>query len=254
MRVLEPIWATKTETASRVRGRIETVLDWAAARGYRGSENPARWRGHIDKLLPSQRKIAKVQHHPALPFTAMPTFMRLLRARGGAGAGALALEFTILTAARTGETIGCVWPELDLVTKVWTVPPERMKAGNLHRIPLCGRAVEILDGLDRSSSFVFGSGAKPMSNMTMSAVLKRMDRDDLTVHGFRSAFRDWAGETTEFPNELVEMALAHTIKDKAEAAYRRGDMLERRRVLMDAWAAFCGSAATAGQPLKLNGN
>jgi integrase len=239
LKAVEPIWTTKSETASRVRGRIEAVLDWAAARGYRGPDNPARWRGHLDKVLPPIRKIAKVQHHPALPYKDIPAFMDNLRKRDGISARAL--EFTILTAARTGEVIGAKWDEIDDNKKVWTVPADRMKAGVEHQVPLSDHAIALLKGIPKDSDFIF-VGMKPtegLSNMSMLATLKRMDRSDLTTHGFRSTFRDWAAETTEFPNELVEMALAHTIRNKAEAAYRRGNLLERRRVLMDVWSAYC---------------
>lgn len=241
MSILEPIWPTKTETASRVRGRIESILDWAAARKYRNSENPARLRGHLDYLLPPRRKVAKVQHHPALPYKGIPAFMADLRSREGIGG--LALEFTILTAARTGETLGAKWDEIDIENKVWIVPDERMKARVEHHVPLSDRAVEILKSLSTDTEFVFpGNGDNnPLSSMSLLAVLKRMDRSDITTHGFRSTFRDWAAETTDFPNEVVEMALAHTIKNKAEAAYRRGNMLDRRRILMDAWDKYCSS-------------
>jgi integrase len=239
LKVVEPIWTTKTETASRVRGRIEAVLDWAAAREYRDSDNPARWRGHLDKVLPPTRKVAKVRHHPALPYKDIPAFMADLRQRDSISARAL--EFTILTAARTGEVVGAKWDEIDDDNKVWTVPADRMKAGVEHQVPLSDRALAILKDIPRDGDFIF-VGMKPtegLSNMSMLAMLKRMDRTDLTTHGFRSTFRDWAAETTEFPNELVEMALAHTIRNKAEAAYRRGNLLERRRVLMDGWSDFC---------------
>jgi integrase len=239
LKVLEPIWTAKTETASRVRGRIEAVLDWAAVQKYRSSDNPARWRGHLDKALPAPRKVAKVTHHAALPYADIPAFMKALRGREGMGA--IALEFAILTAARTGEVIGAKWDEFNLEGKVWTVPKERMKTGAEHRVPLSPRCIEILEALPHISDYVFpGNKAdKPLSNMTLLATLSRMDRDDLTTHGFRSTFRDWAAETTEYPNEVVEMALAHTIKNQAEAAYRRGDMLERRRGLMDDWDTYC---------------
>lgn len=243
--ILKPIWSLKTETASRVRGRIEAVLDWAAAHKYRSAENPARWRGHLNKILPAMRKVAKVQHHPALPYRDMPTFMTDLRSRDGMATKAL--EFTILTAARTGETIGAQWNEFDLTEKVWSIPAIRMKAAVEHRVPLSDRAIEILTALDQKTDYIFPGQAidKPLSNMAMLALLKRMNRSDLTVHGFRSTFRDWAAETTEYPNELVEMALAHTIRNKAEAAYRRGKMLERRRALMEAWSLFANQKASS---------
>lgn len=239
LEIIKPIWASKTETASRVRGRIEAVLDWATAHKYRSAENPARWRGHLDKVLPAIRKVAKVQHHPALPYRDIRKFMADLQGREGTAAKAL--EFTILTAARTGEAIGAKWDEIDFEKKIWTIPAERMKAGAEHQVPLSDDAVEILTALDQDTDYIFPGQEidKPLSNMAMLAVLKRMNRSDLTVHGFRSTFRDWAAETTDYPNELVEMALAHTIRNKAEAAYRRGNMLERRRALMQIWANHC---------------
>jgi integrase len=247
-KVVEPLWSLKTETASRVRGRIEAVLDWAAARGYRASENPARWRGHFDKLLPARRKVAKVMHHPALPYGDIPIFMEDLRKQEGIRARAL--EFTILTAARTGETIGAKWTEIDLVNKTWFVPGNRMKAGAEHRVPLSARAIEILERLPRSWSNVFPSEkpGKLLSNVAMLDLMPRMKWLNLTTHGFRSTFRDWAAEMTEFPNELVEMALAHTIVNQTQTAYRRGNMLERRRALMAAWDAYC-AATVRDQPM-----
>jgi integrase len=247
MKVIEPIWSEKPETANRLRGRIETVLDWATVRGYRQGENPARWRGHLDKLLPARSKVRKTRHHSALPYAELPDFMIKLRAQDGIAAQAL--EFTILTAARTGETIRAKRSEIDTKNKIWIVPDERMKAGKEHRVPLSDRAIEILesvgdDGSD-GESFVFpGRGlGEPLSNMAMLKLLQRMGRDDLTVHGFRSTFRDWAAEKTNFPNEVIEMALAHAIDDKTEAAYRRGDLYEKRRRLVDAWANYCGEPA-----------
>ncbi|MCJ2067708.1 integrase arm-type DNA-binding domain-containing protein [Methylobacterium sp. J-030] len=240
MRAIEPIWGDKTETATRVRGRIEAVLDWAATRGYRQGENPARWRGHLQNLLPKRSKVQRVEHHAALPFTEISDFVRLLRAQ--AGTSSLALEFTILTAARTGEVIGATWDEIDLAERTWTVPAERMKGGREHRVPLCDRAVVILKSFRvLGDRYVFPGGkrGKPLSNMAMLELLKRMGRPDLTVHGFRSTFRDWAAETTHFPNEMVEMALAHIIENRVEAAYRRGDLFAKRRELMSEWADAC---------------
>ena len=241
MGVLEPIWTEKPETASRVRGRIETVLDWAAARKYRGGENPARWRGHLDKLLPARSKVAKVKHHPALPYVEIAGFMTALQAMEGISPRAL--EICILTATRTSETVEARWPEFDLDNKMWTIPAERMKAGKEHRVPLSDRAVEILKALpqDDESDFVFigDKKGKSLSNMALLMTLRRMERSDLTTHGFRSTFRDWAAEQTAYPNEMVEMALAHTVSNKTEAAYRRGDMLEKRRRLMKDWASYC---------------
>jgi len=245
-KILDPIWSTKTETASRVRGRIENVLDWAAARGYRKGENPARWRGHLDKVFPARAKVQKVEHHSALPYSEIASFIAELQKRQGIAARAL--EFTILTSARTSEVIGARRSEFDLAAKIWTIPGDRMKAGREHRVPLSVRAMAILkavgihsgDDLD-PSAIVFADPPNrvALSTNAMLALLGRLKRKDLTVHGFRSTFRDWAAETTNTPNEVVEMALAHTVKNKAEAAYRRGDLLAKRTVLMEAWAKFC---------------
>jgi integrase len=240
-KVLDPIWSTKNETASRIRGRIETVLDWAKTRGHREGENPARWKGHLQHTLPARRKVARVQHHAALPFDEIALFMERLRAM--AGVSARALEFAILTAARTGETLGAGWSEIDLVSKVWTVPASRMKAGREHRVPLSDGAMRILRDLSAGSSgaFVFASSddEKPLSNMALLMTLRRVKRSDLTVHGFRSTFRDWAAECTNCSGEVAEAALAHAVGDKVEAAYRRGDLFQKRRELMNAWAAYC---------------
>lgn len=247
LKVLEPIWKEKPETAGRVRGRVEMVLDWAAARGYRRGDNPARWRGHLDKLLPARSKVRRVEHHPALPYVELPAFVALVRLQDGMAARAL--EFAILTAARTSEVVGARWGEVDLEAKVWTVPGIRMKAGKDHRAPLAPRALEILAALPREGEFVF-PGAKaraPLSNMSMLALLKRMGRGDLTVHGFRSTFRDWAAERTAYPREVAEMALAHAVSDKVEAAYRRGDLFAKRVRLMADWAKFCAAPAGGGK-------
>lgn len=248
LKVLEPIWATKPETATRVRGRIEAILDWATVRGYRKGDNPARWRGHLDQTLPARAKVAKVEHHAALPYGELGGFVASLRQQEGTAA--LALEFAILTAARTGEVIGATWAEIDVAGKVWTLPAERMKAGKEHRVPLGARAVEIVEDMKKlagadapANGFVF-PGAKrgrPLSNMAFLMLLRRMGRDDLTAHGFRSTFRDWAAERTSFPAEVAEMALAHAVGDKVEAAYRRGDLVEKRRRLMVEWAKFCAT-------------
>jgi integrase len=247
MKALEPIWHTKPETASRLRGRIEAVLDWATVRSYRNGENPARWRGHLDKLLPARSKVHKVKHYPALPYDEMADFMTALRTQEGIAARAL--EFLILTAARTGEVINAPWDEVDLDGKLWVVSAARMKAGREHRVPLSAAAMAILEQMKeiREGAFVFSGGkkGKPLSNMAMLAVLKRMGRGNLTAHGFRSTFRDWAAECTNFPREVVEMALAHTIESKVEAAYRRGDLFQKRRRLREAWARFCGGAKLA---------
>jgi integrase len=246
MRVLEPIWTTKTETASRLRGRIESVLDWARVRGYRDGENPARWRGHLDHLLPERGKVAKVDHHAALPYREMANFMTQLRQQSGVSP--LALEFAILTAARTGEVIGANWGEIDLNEGLWTIPAARMKAAKEHRVPLSQPATVLIHKLSemRTSAFVFpgGRAGKPLSNMALLTTLRRMGRGDLTAHGFRSTFRDWAAERTTFPAEVAEQALAHSLPSKVEAAYRRGDLFEKRRHLMDAWGNYCETKET----------
>ena len=239
LKVIEPIWITKPETASRIRQRIEVVWDWAQARKYVEGENPARLRGHLDKILAKTAKIKRVRHHAALPYKQIATFITKLRDRKGSSA--LALEFMILTAARTGEVRGAKWQEIDLSTKVWTIPADRMKAGKEHRVPLCSRVIQILNSMKSNRNpdeFVFpgwkaGTG---LSDGAMLALLRKMGLGPYTPHGFRSTFRDWAAEEAhQFSNETVELALAHTIKNQAEAAYRRGDQLERRRELMSAW-------------------
>lgn len=242
LEVLKPIWLSKPETASRVRGRIERVLDAAKVKGLRSGENPARGRGHLDLLLPKRSKTS-VKHHAALPFAEIAKFMEELRQRPAVAARAL--ELTILTAARSGETRGMTWAEVDLEKKIWTVPASRMKAGVIHEVPLSDPAVAILQALKANTvkpdDFVFPAprgGA--LSDMALSQLLKRMDCKTITVHGFRSTFRDWAGEKTEFGREEVEMALAHTVASSVERAYRRGRALEKRSKLMAAWASFCG--------------
>jgi integrase len=240
--VLEPIWPTKTETASRVRSRIEAVLDWAAVRKLRTGDNPARWKGNLQHVLPARSRLAKPQHHAALPYAEIPHFMASLRKREGVAARAL--ELTILPAARTGEVVGARWDEIDLTARTWTVPGNRMKAGREHRVPLSDEAVDILKALPREKSnpYVFiGPRAGGLSNMAMAAVLRRMDYVDITVHGFRSTFRDWTAESTAFPNHVVEMALAHTVGNKVEAAYRRGDLFEKRRKLLSEWTRYCAT-------------
>lgn len=239
LQIIEPIWREKAETASRVRGRIETVLDAAKARGYRGGENPARWRGHIAQILPARARLTR-GHHKALPYDGIPAFVAKLQQREAVAA--LALEFTILTAARTNEVLGATWDEIDTDKAVWTIPAARMKAAREHRIPLTPRALEILETvkvLGKAHVFPSDRGGK-LSGMAMTMLLRRM-KADVTVHGFRSAFRDWAAECTGFPHEVCEMALAHTIGNKAEAAYRRGDLFQKRQRLMDDWATYCGS-------------
>lgn len=240
VKLLSPIWTTKAETATRVRGRIEKVLDAAKAKGLRDGENPARWRGHLDHLLPKRQKLQR-GHHPALAWKNLPGFMEQLRAKDGMAA--LALEFVILTAARTGEAIGARWPEIDLEAKVWTVPAKRMKAGREHRVPLSSPAVALLKRLAKAKTgaFVFpaGKGDGHLSEMALLMMLRRMEVGSVTVHGFRSTFRDWCGEATNFPRELAEEALAHKVGDAVERAYRRGDALEKRRALMESWATYC---------------
>jgi integrase len=246
MKALEPIWSTKPETAARVRGRIERILDWSKVRGFRQGENPARWRGHLDVLLPARSKVRQVEHHAALPYSEIGTFMAALKTRQAVAARAL--EFAILTAARTGEVLGARWDEVGLQAKVWTVPASRMKGGREHRVPLSPPAISVLKEMQtrHHGDLVFPGNrrGKSLSNMAMLMVLRRMDRADLTAHGFRSTFRDWAAECTNFPREVAEAALAHLVGDKVEAAYRRGDLFEKRRRLMDAWAAYCQATRT----------
>jgi integrase len=244
LQILEPIWQDKAETASRVRGRMETVLDAAKARGYREGENPARWRGHIAQILPARSRLQR-GHHKAMPYAAVPEFVGRLREREAVAA--LALEFTILTAARTGEVIAATWSEVGLEKAIWTVPADRMKAGKEHRVPLSPRAVEILKATQiygKDYLFPAARGGK-LSTMAMSMLLRRM-KTDVTVHGFRSAFRDWSAECTGYAHEVAEMALAHTIDNKVERAYRRGDLFDKRRRLMADWATYCASKGAAG--------
>jgi integrase len=253
MKAIEPIWTVKPETASRVRGRIESVLDWATARGYRVGENPARWRGHLENLLPKKSKVRRVEHHAALPYAEIGGFMAGLRQQEGIAARAL--EFAILTAARSGEVLGARWDEINLAERLWTIPTERMKAGREHRVPLSDASVAVVERMAalRQGDFVF-PGAKarrPISDSAMRTVLGRIGREDLTVHGFRSAFRDWCAEATNFPSEVAEMALAHAVGDKVEAAYRRGDLFEKRRQLAAAWAQYCDTPAAEGRVVPL---
>jgi integrase len=232
LKVLTPLWTTRTETAKRLRGRIERVLSWAKGRGLRNGENPARWAGHLDEMLASPSKIAAVRHHPALPYAEIPAFMAELR--GMDSLSAKALEFTILTAARTSEVIGATWDEIDLEAKTWTVPASRMKAGKEHRIPLSERALAVLRDVPRQGTRIF-----PLSNMAMLELVRGI-RPGYVPHGFRSSFRDWAAEMTATPNHVVEQALAHAIGDKVEKAYRRGDLFTKRTKLMISWAQYCG--------------
>jgi integrase len=276
MKVIEPLWATKPETAGRVRGRIEVVLDWAKARGFREGENPARWRGHLSNLLPARSKVRKIRHHPALPYSQIGTFMEDLRSRSGMAARAL--ELLILCAVRTGDVIGndrddkpsLKWQQIDLNERLWTVPST--KTDTEHRIPLPHAAVRLLKEMKalELGDIVFPGmkAGQPLSNMAMLNLIGRMNGDrawsghtryldprqdnaDVTPHGFRSTFRDWAAERTHFPSEVVEMALAHAIDNKVEAAYRRGDLFEKRRRLMDAWAEFCAKPAPASTVVNL---
>ena len=248
VQVLEPVWTAKPETASRVRGRIESILDYAAARGWREGENPARWRGHLDKLLPKTSKAKRAvrqttgreEHHAALAYGEIAAFLAELRQQQGIAAPAL--EFLILTAARTGEVLGARWEEFDLAGNAWTIPADRMKAGKEHRVPLSDAALAIVAELaeHRQGDFVFPGGVpgKPLCNMAMLQLVKKRMKRDITPHGFRSSFRDWAAERTNFPAEVAEMALAHTVADVVERVYRRGDLFEKRRQMMDAWATF----------------
>lgn len=249
MKALEPIWTAKPETASRVRQRIEAVLDWARVMGFRDGPNPALWRGHLSHMLPSPKKVAQVKHHAALPWQDVGDFMASLRTRPATAARAF--EFCILTAARTSEALEVTWDEVDLEAAVWTVPAGRMKAQREHRVPLSPQAVAVLRHMKANhgdEGYIFpGQGkGKPLSNMAFLMLLRRMGHGDLTAHGFRSTFRDWAAEATGFPNEVAEAALAHVIGDKVEAAYRRGDLFTKRRRLMDAWAAYCDKPSAKG--------
>lgn len=240
MKCLEQIWTSKSETASRLRGRVEAVLDWATVRGYREGDNPARWKGHLDHLLPTISKIKRVQHHRALPWQDITVFMAALRQEEGIAARAL--EFLILTACRSGEVREATWDEIDLNARLWTIPAQRMKMGREHRVPLSVPVVKLLASLPRQdrTPYVFISTkiGQSLSDMSLNAVLRRM-KVDAVPHGFRSTFRDWAGESTTYPREVCEHALAHRLADGVEAAYQRGDMLQKRTLMMDEWADFC---------------
>jgi integrase len=248
---VEPIWLSKPETASRLRGRIERILDFAKTRGWRAGENPAAWKGHLALTLPARSKVRKVEHHAALPWREIGDFMLALKDQQGVGARAL--QFAILTAARSGEVRGARWSEVNRSSATWLLPPERMKGGREHRIPLSEPALDVLREMAEarlssdSDALVFPGrdAGRPLSDMSLTAVLRRMGRGELTAHGFRSSFRDWAAETTAYPTELVEMALAHAVGNKVEAAYRRGDLFEKRRRLMDDWAAYCSTTSNA---------
>jgi integrase len=261
VRVLEPLWANRPETASRLRGRIEMILDAATVRGFREGPNPAQWKGNLAHVFPTRGKVRPVEHLSAMPMNELPEFMSALSERHGVVARAL--EFTILTAARSGETLGATWEEIDLKTRVWAVPPVRMKAGREHRVPLCDRALAVLDAmrplavseqgvpLPESPVFPGTRRALRLSPSPLLKLLRRMDRRVAPIHGFRSTFSDWAAERTAFTREVVEMALAHAIENKVEAAYRRGDLFEKRRQMMDAWARFCSEPAKAGEVLPI---
>lgn len=239
MRVIEPIWLTKTETASRVRGRIERVLSWAIVNGYRPHPNPALWRGNLMELLPAPAKVAKPVHHPALPYQELGVFMQSLSEHSSLNAKAM--TFTILTACRTNEVLAASWDEINLNANIWTIPADRMKSERPHRVPLSKQAIALLDQLPRVEGWLFPSVkyGKHLSNMAMLNLMNRqLKRPDLTIHGFRSTFRDWVAEQTNYQRELAEAALAHVLGDKTEAAYQRGDMLEKRAELMQAWADF----------------
>jgi integrase len=246
LKAVEPIWTVKPETAGRVRGRIESVLDWATARGHRTGDNPARWRGHLESLLPARNKVRRVEHHAALPYGEVGAFMAELREQKGLAARAL--EFAILTAARTGEVLGATWAEIDLEAHTWAVPAERMKVGREHKVPLSAPALAILKAIPKTGS---DDRVFRLSNMALLMTLRRMERGELTTHGFRSTFRDWAAERTGFPAEVAEMALAHVVGDKVEAAYRRGDLFEKRRQLAEAWAKFCDAPPAAGRVVPI---
>ena len=252
MRVLEPIWASRSTTASRVRGRVENVLDWAKVRGYRRDENPARWKGHLDHLLPSKSKVRAIEHHAAMPYAEIGGFLGQLREKPNISARAL--EFLVLTGARSGEVIGATWDEIDFAAKVWVVPASRMKAKREHRVPLTSAALAVLKAMEaiRQSDYVFPGIAGGQLGINSLHLLLSTTGEGVSVHGFRSTFRDWASERTNFPREVAEMALAHAIPNAVEAAYRRGDLFEKRRKLMDAWAAYCAKVETdAGKVVAL---
>ena len=247
MTILEPLWREKPETASRVRGRIESIVDYARARQWRDGENPARWRGHLDHLLPARNKARAVKHLPALPWRDLPTFMEYLSGYPADSIAAAALKFTILTAVRSGETLGATWSEFDFGTKVWTIPANCMKAGKVHRVPLSDECLHILSHMPR---LVGDSRVFPISASSMRAVLSYVGLS-VTIHGFRSSFRDWAAESTNYPREAAEISLAHAVGNAVEAAYLRGDMLQRRRRLMQDWASFCSRPVPVGEVLSM---
>jgi integrase len=256
VKVLNPIWQTKTETATRLRGRIEAILDWATVSKYRQGDNPARWRGHLENLLANPNRVAKVQHHAALPWQEMGAFMAALRQQEGIAARAV--EFAILTAARSGEVRGAKWTEIDLNTGLWVIPANRMKAQKEHRVPLSTAALVLLKAVPCLGDFIFAGRqhGKALSDMSLTAVLRRMKRRDITIHGFRSTFRDWCAESVanSFPREVCEHALAHSLPDKVEAAYRRGDLIEKRTMLMQAWTDYCGTIPVEAKVTSIRSN
>jgi len=247
LEILLPIWADKTETANRIRGRIESILDWAKVKKFRTGDNPAQWKGNLEIMLPARQKVKKTVHHPAMPYKEIPEFFKQLRERDGLSARAL--EFAILNASRAGEIFGATWQEMNFDDRLWIIPAQRMKSAREHRIPLTDEAIQLLQGLpgyslpeiQRENSYLFPSTqkGKPLSNMAMTTVLRRMNKGDVTQHGFRSSFRDWAAEVVHYPREVIEHALAHKLADEVEAAYQRGDLLDKRRELMNDWTGFC---------------
>ena len=253
LKVLEPMWTQKPETASRVRGRIESILDWAKAHGNRDGENPARWRGHLDNLLPAKSKVRRVEHHAAMPYREIGMLMAKLRAE--TTASARALELLVLTATRVSETLSARWEEVDVEQRMWTIPPGRMKSGREHRVPLSARAIAILKEMAdvRHNEYVFPGvkQGRPLTRNVFDALFPRLELT-VTPHGFRSSFRDWAAETTNFPREAAELALAHAVGDSVERAYQRGDLLEKRRKLMEAWAAFCAQGPRSAKVVSIN--
>jgi integrase len=247
---LRPIWTIKPDTASRIRGRIESILDWARVQGFREGENPARWRGHLDHLLPRPRKVKAPEHHPSLPYSEVSAFIARLRERKGTAAQVL--ELVILTAARAGEVVGMRWAELDLSAKVWTVPASRMKAGREHRVPLSASAIALLEKLPRSGEHVFPGQNRPtLSSGALDRLIRCRMKSGVCTHGFRATFRTWAAERTPYPSEVAERALAHAVGSKVEQAYNRTDMFERRRRLMADWAAFCETPTTNAEVIPI---
>jgi integrase len=250
LRALEPIWTTKPNVANRIRARIESILDWARVRGFREGENPARWRGHLDHLLPRPSKVKAPEHHPSLPYSEMNAFMRRLRERRGTAA--LALELVILTAARAGEVVGMRWAEVDLSSKVWTVPASRMKAGREHRVPLSASAIALLEKLPREGEYVFPGHDRPsISHSALEKLIRHRMQSGVCTHGFRATFRTWAAERTSYPSEVAERALAHTVGSQVERSYNRTDLFERRRRLMADWAAYCETPATSAEVIPI---